>query len=67
MTAHGRRKQSERRKSELSVVDQLALAINVMSIRMRRPRWVYVTGIHAIVIAFLFVVLHLTSGGLPHH
>ncbi len=31
------------------------------------PRWVKVFGIIAIVLVFLFVILHLTGGGLGRH
>ena len=31
------------------------------------PRWVKVFGIFALVLALLFVVLHLTGRGLGHH
>jgi hypothetical protein len=31
------------------------------------PRWVYVFGIIAIVLVLLFVILHLTGGGLRGH
>jgi len=31
------------------------------------PRWVQVVGIHAIGLALLFVVLHLTGGGMDSH
>jgi hypothetical protein len=31
------------------------------------PRWVQVVGIHAIGLALLFVVLHLTGGGMGSH
>lgn len=31
------------------------------------PRWVYVFGITAIVLILVFVVLHLTGGGLVGH
>jgi hypothetical protein len=33
----------------------------------RTPRWVQVVGIHAIGLALLFVIMHLTGGGLRHH
>ena len=33
----------------------------------RTPRWVYVVGVHAIGLALLFVVMHLTGGGLRSH
>jgi hypothetical protein len=32
----------------------------------RAPRWVYVPGIHAIGLAVLFMIIHL-SGGVPGH
>jgi hypothetical protein len=31
------------------------------------PRWVRVSGIVAIVLAVLFVVVHLAGGGFDHH
>ena len=31
------------------------------------PRWVYVFGLIAIVLVLLFVILHLTGGGLGGH
>jgi hypothetical protein len=31
------------------------------------PRWVYVAGVALIFIALVFVVMHLTSGGIPSH
>jgi hypothetical protein len=33
----------------------------------KTPRWVYVVGIHAIVLAPLFLVMHLTGGGVRSH
>jgi len=33
----------------------------------RTPRWVQVVWIHAIGLAVLFVIMHLTGGGLRHH
>ena len=69
MTPYGRRKQHERR--EVSRVDLLSYPDS--SVRsgqgstISTPRWVYVVGIHAIGLVLLFVVLHLTGGGLPGH
>jgi hypothetical protein len=69
MTPYGRRKQHERRK--VSQVDLLSYPDS--SVRsgqgstISTPRWVYVVGIHAIGLVLLFVVLHLTGGGLPGH
>ena len=31
------------------------------------PRWVYVSGIIAIVLVLVFVILHLTGGGFRGH
>jgi hypothetical protein len=33
----------------------------------KTPGWMYVVGIHAIGLALLFLVVHLTGGGLPSH
>jgi predicted secreted protein len=33
----------------------------------RTSRWVYVVGVHAVGLALLFVVMHLTGGGLRSH
>lgn len=69
MTPYGRRTQHERRKVSLAdrpfhpesdVGPGLGSAT-------RTPRWVYVVGIHAIGLALLFVVMHLTGGGLRSH
>jgi hypothetical protein len=69
MTPYGRRKQHERRK--VSRADLLSYPDS--SVRsgqgstISTPRWVYVVGIHAIGLVLLFVVLHLTGGGLTGH
>ena len=70
MTPYGRRKQRERRK--VSQVDLLSYPTNSsvgsgQGSTISTPRWVYVVGIHAIGLVLLFVVLHLTGGGLPGH
>jgi hypothetical protein len=69
MTAYGRRKQHERRK--VSPVDLLSYPGSSVGSgqgsTISTPRWVYVVGIHAIGLVLLFVVLHLTGGGLPGH
>lgn len=67
LTAYGQRRQAERGKPE---PDQAAPGVKVRPVRepaIRRPRWVYVVGIHAIGLALLFIVLHLTGRGLPGH
>jgi hypothetical protein len=69
MTPYGRRKQQEWRK--VSQPDLLSYPDS--SVRPDQgsitslPRWVYVVGIHAIGLVLLFVVLHLTGGGLRGH
>ena len=69
LTAYGRRKQVQRPKAESNRSGSQAVPTgsSAWAGPMRRPRWVYVVGIHAIGIVLLFVVLHLTRGGLPHH
>ena len=69
MTPYGRRKQQERRKTPRSDL----LAYPDSSVAAERgsntgaPRWAYVVGIHAIGLALLFVVLHLTGVGPRGH
>ena len=70
MTPYGRRKQREPRK--VSQVDLLSYPTNSsvgsgQGSTISTPRWVYVVGIHTIGLVLLFVVLHLTGGGLPGH
>jgi hypothetical protein len=68
MTPYGRRKQHERR----TVSQANLLSYPDSSVGSARgsitsaPRWLYVVGIHAIGLALLFVVLHLTGIGLCH-
>ena len=66
MTAYGRRKQHE--GSKVSQTDLLSYPDTSMGpdqgSTTSAPRWVYVVGIHAIGLALLFLVLHLT-GGVP--
>jgi hypothetical protein len=69
MTQYGRRKQYERRKvsqADLLSYPDTSVGLDQGSITSA-PRWVYVVGIHAIGLALLFVVLHLTGGGLRSH
>jgi hypothetical protein len=68
LTAYGRRKQHER--SRVSQADPLSYPDSSLGfdqgLTTSAPRWVYVVGIHAIALALLFVVLHLTGVG-PRH
>jgi hypothetical protein len=69
MTSYGRRKQHERRtvsQADLLFYPDTNVAPDQGS-TTSTPRWVYVVGIHAIGLALLFVVLHLTGGGLRSH
>jgi hypothetical protein len=68
MTPYGRRKQYERKMSqaELLAYPDISVAPDQGSTTIA-PRWVYVVGIHAIGLALLFVVLHLTGTGLRVH
>jgi hypothetical protein len=68
LTAYGRRKQYGRRT--VSQADLLSYPDTTVrpdhGAITSTPRWVYVVGIHAIGLALLFVVLHLTGVG-PRH
>ena len=69
MTPYGRRKQHERRKAPLAELPSHP-GPDVgpgLGSATRTPRWVYVVGIHAIGLALLFVIMHLTGGGLRSH
>ena len=59
MTAYGRRKQYED-------LDDGGVA-SKRGATASRPRWAYVSAIIAVVLVLLFVVLHLTGGGLHGH
>ncbi len=61
MTPYGRHKQHGRRE-----VSQPLTPRRVTTTR-GRPRWVRVFGIIVIVLVLLFVILHLSSGGLGGH
>jgi hypothetical protein len=65
MTAYGRRKVSQpdlpsRFSEDATFVRDPVFATST-------PRWARVVGIHAIGLAVLFVILHITGGGLRHH
>lgn len=69
MTPYGLRKQYERRGVMLvSLPSPPASDVEArLAAGIKTPRWVYVVGIHAIGLAVLFVVVHLTGGGLRSH
>jgi hypothetical protein len=72
MTAYGRRKQSQRGKSQADLPSipspkPTPAWSPTRATSTSTPRWVYVVGIHAIGLAVLFFVLHLTGSGLPGH
>ena len=66
MTAYGRRRrQHERKVSQAAPLAYPGIsAVPDQGSTTIAPRWVYVVGIHAIGLALMFVVLHLTGGGL---
>jgi hypothetical protein len=69
MTPYGLRKQHELRKvlsADLPSRPESDAEIGVVP-SINRPRWVCVVGIHAIGLALLFLVVHLTGGGLQGH
>jgi hypothetical protein len=63
MTPYGRRKVSQ---ADLLSYPDSSMGPDQGS-TTSTPRWVYVVGIHAIGLVLLFLVLHLTGGGLPGH
>jgi len=69
MTPYGRRKQRERR--QVSLPDSFSHPESDVEVvpasRPKTPRWVYVVGIHAIGLTLLFLIMHLTGGGLRSH
>jgi hypothetical protein len=67
MTAYGQRKvsQADLRSTPGSNVEARVKANRKSA--TSTPRWVCVVGIHAIGVVLLFVVLHLTGGGLGGH
>ena len=72
LTAYGRWKQASVRNSQGSrtapaeVFDDSSVG-GAGTVAARTPRWLYIVGIHAIGLVILFVILHLTGGGLPGH
>lgn len=72
MTAYGRRKQGERGQSKANLPSLPTPTTTpawspTRATSTSTPRCVYVVGIHALGLAVLFLVLHLTGGGLPSH
>jgi hypothetical protein len=69
MTPYGRRKQHEQHKvSQANLLSYPDISVGSdQGHTTSTPRWVYVVGIHAIALALLFVVLHLTGVGLRSH
>ena len=69
MTPYGQRKQQERHKVSLADLPrpEADVEVGLGSSGTNTPRWVYVVGIHAIGLFLLFLVMHLTGGGLRSH
>ena len=70
LTAYGRRKQTEKRKPYVASSLDLKEAFGPTATRAtdkRRPRWIYVVGIHAAGLILLLVILHLTGGHMHGH
>ena len=69
MTAYGRRKQAQTNVGpDRSAKPDYEIPMRPVSEQpMRKPRWVYVVGIHAIAFALLFVLFHLTGDKMPLH
>ena len=65
MTAYGRHKQGEQRLARSSSVPRSAAVRPVHA--GDTPAWTYVIGVVVIVLALLFIVLHLTGTTPTHH
>jgi hypothetical protein len=65
MTAYGRRKQAEQREASLSVTLQHRSTTYAIA-ASRTPRWMYGSGIIAIGIVLLFVLVHLAGNSFGH-
>ena len=65
MTAYGRQRVSQVALPTRSTDD--ASLTPSRGPASRTPRWVQVVGFHAIGLALLFVIFHLTSGGMGNH
>jgi len=65
MTAYGRRKQAEQREASLSVTRKHRSTTYAIA-ASRTPRWMYVSGIIAIGIVLLFVLVHLAGNSFGH-
>jgi len=66
MTAYGRRKHDEQRQAASSIIVATAGSARVIEIGST-PLWIFVAGIGAIVLALLFVILHLAGATPGHH
>lgn len=69
LTAYGRRKNGQRQTLQVDGSLKPDYEAEIKLDRegtIRRPRWVYVVGIHAIGLVVLFIVLHLTGRGFGH-
>ena len=65
MTSYGLRTQ-QRRAADAPVSRNTEVEI-IPAVASSTPRWVYVVGIHGIVLAVLFVVMHFAGGGTLRH
>lgn len=64
MTAYGRRRVTQVASPTRPTHDARLKPSRPAS---RTPRWVQVVGFHAVALALLFVIFHLTSGGMGSH
>lgn len=68
MTPYGRRKAQDARSASPELPRAMPEPAQVRTGQVERtPRWIYVVAIHAVGLALVFAVWHLSSGGMRHH
>jgi hypothetical protein len=69
MTPYGLRKEHARRKvMPAGILSRPESDVEVGLVSTTKtPRWAYIVGIHAIGLALLFLMFHLTGGGMRNH
>lgn len=65
MTPYGRHRASQAYAP--SYTAEVAAVVREPVFVARKPRWGRIIGVHAMLLVVLFVIFHITGGGLQHH